>query len=194
MHTLIGIDIQNGFVTGSLKNDLAKEALPRVTAKVQNWEGPIIFTQDTHDPILYKYSMEGKLPLHCCPSADEHDWEIVDEVMKAAGVNTSASFTEPDEDVTKRKLVTTLQKGTFGCLSWYQSDPETMHEVLDQAESITVIGFVSEICVIANLVILRAMFPNKRIIWDSTCSAGITKEAHEAAKAIARNQMIEVIE
>jgi hypothetical protein len=38
------------------------------------------------------------------------------------------------------------------------------------------------------------MFPNKRIIWDSTCSAGITKEAHEAAKAIARNQMIEVIE
>jgi len=71
--------------------------------------------------------------------------------------------------------------------------------VLDQSVDITVIGFVSEICVIANLIILRAMYPDKRIIWDSTCSAGLPDEhgnqpGHEAAKAIARAQMIEVIE
>lgn len=188
IHTLVGIDLQEDFIRGRLANPLAEKALPRVVEKVRNHKGPKIFTQDTHDKGLYKASMEGCLPIHCCPEVDVKGWEIADEVWKAA--KESGDYIE------------TLEKDTFGNLDWDNTGNTfnpLMKRVLDQSVDITVIGFVSEICVIANLIILRAMYPDKRIIWDSTCSAGLPNEkgeqpGHEAAKAIARAQMIEVIE
>jgi nicotinamidase-related amidase len=188
MHTLIGIDIQNDFITGSLANPLAQKVMPKVVEKIKNWDGPMIFTQDTHDLRLFKNTMEGSLPLHCCVEKDTKGWEIADDAWNAA--KDSGNY------------ITTLEKDTFGCIDWDDTgchhDP-MQDKILTQAESITVIGFVSEICVIANLIILRAKFPDKKIIWDSTCSAGLPDEhgnqpGHEAAKAIARAQMIEVIE
>jgi nicotinamidase-related amidase len=188
IHTLVGIDIQNDFITGKLANPLAQKVMPKIIEKVKNHKGPKIFTQDTHYKGLYECSMEGSLPMHCCPAVDPNGWEIAKDVWEAAKASVGT--------------VETLEKESFGCLNW-ENDEKTfnpiMKRILDQSADITVIGFVSEICVIANLIILRAMFPDKRIIWDSTCSAGIPNEkgeqpGHEAAKAIARAQMIEVIE
>lgn len=188
IHTLIGVDIQKDFINGRLANPLAQKVMPKVIEKVRNHKGPKIFTQDTHRKGIYECSMEGCLPIHCCPEVDFEGWSIAEEVWNAA--KESGGYLE------------TMEKDTFGNLDWDNTgdvfNPE-MKRVLDLSVDITVIGFVSEICVIANLIILRAMFPDKRIIWDSTCSAGLpdkdgNQPGHEAAKAIARAQMIEVIE
>ena len=183
MNTLVVIDVQKDFVNGRLANPAAQDKMPDITKKIQNWDGPVIFTQDTHSLETFKYSKEGCLPLHCCPAVDDEGWDVMPEA-KAAAENKTVDF---------------IEKPTFGCLDWYESENPELERVLDQAESITVIGFVSEICVIANLIILRAMFPDKKIVWDSTCSAGLLNDkgeqpGHEAAKIIAKAQQIEVVE
>ena len=55
------------------------------------------------------------------------------------------------------------------------------------------IGFCTEICVLANAVILRAMFPDKPIKVIAKLTEGVTKEAKEHALAALRAQEIEVI-
>ena len=189
MNTLIGIDFDKDFINGRLANPLAQAVLEKAVKKIENHQGPVILTEDMHDGRYYKFSLEGQhIPEHCDVYAKDQGYEIEPNIYRAA----------------KPKLIQIVEKHTFGCLNWglEKDDPNylpEMRRVLEQAETITVIGFVSEICVIANLIILRAMFPDKRIIWDSTCSAGLPNEhgeqpGHEAAKAVARAQQIEVIE
>jgi len=189
MNTLVGIDLQEDFFTGRLANPKAQERREAIKKKIREWDGPVVLTQDNHSARLYRFSKEGCLPIHCCPDVDVKGWEIPEDIMKAVNAEKNGS-----------KLVARIQKPTFGFLNWNNApDYPYLHEAIDQAETITVIGLVSEICVIANLVILRAMYPNKRIIWDSTCSAGVPDEngntpGHEAAKIVAKAQQIEVIE
>ena len=55
------------------------------------------------------------------------------------------------------------------------------------------IGFCTDICVLANAVILRAMFPDKPIKVIAKLTEGVTKEAKEAALKVLAAQEIEVI-
>ncbi|MBQ0100650.1 MAG: isochorismatase family protein, partial [Lachnospiraceae bacterium] len=74
---LIVIDVQNDFVDGSLGSEEAQKAVPFIVSKVENFDGVVLFTRDTHSTD-YLSTQEGKyLPVvHCVE--DTHGWELIE--------------------------------------------------------------------------------------------------------------------
>ena len=165
MKTLIVIDMQNDFVTGSLGTKEAQAIVPNVKRKIQDYYDrgdQVIFTMDTHDTD-YLETQEGKmLPVEHC-ICETKGWEIVDglEVPDCIHVN----------------------KTSFGWDGWYEFN----------YEEIELIGVCTDICVISNALILKAQFPEIKITVDASCCAGVTSELHEAALKVMRSCQINVI-
>ena len=167
MYTLIVVDMQNDFITGSLGSAAAEKIVSNVVEKANREWDHIIFTQDTH---LHNYlnTFEGQnLPIKHCIFGTE-GWEICKSLKEIADRNT------------------TVQKNTFGFLDW----KDILKEKNDVIE---VCGLCTDICVVSNALILRATFPFTRIVVDSSCCAGTTPEKHEAALEVMRSCQIEVI-
>jgi nicotinamidase-related amidase len=70
---LIVVDMQNDFVDGALGSKEAEAIVDKVVKKIENFEGEIIVTFDTHQD-NYLETREGKyLPvLHCIEGTDGH--------------------------------------------------------------------------------------------------------------------------
>lgn len=171
---LIVIDMQNDFVSGSLGTPEAKAIVMNVKNKIIKYcfsnQNYIYYTQDTHYKD-YLHTLEGeKLPIkHCIHLTD--GWEIISQV-------------KPDLYYAGERLI----KETFGYTGW--------KDVLGEEEEIGHIelcGLCTDICVISNVLILRALYPNTRIYVDSLCCAGTTPEKHEAALKVMESCQIDVI-
>ncbi len=156
---LIVIDMQKDFVDGSLGTNEAVAILPRVKEKIAEAkrEGKsIIFTRDTHEE-NYLSTNEGKnLPVaHCIKGSA--GWEIYDGLYVDGAV--------------------VIDKPSFGFLGW--------REYIEDAPELEIelIGLCTDICVVSNALILKAMFPEAQISVDPTACAGVTPETHNAALA-----------
>ena len=77
---LIVVDMQKDFVDGSLGTKEAQAIVPAVKDKIENFEGDIIFTKDTHEED-YLNTQEGQnLPVvHCIRGTAGH--EIIEELQ-----------------------------------------------------------------------------------------------------------------
>ena len=60
-------------------------------------------------------------------------------------------------------------------------------------EEIEIIGLCTDICVVSNALILKALFPEIKISVDSKCCAGVTPESHAAALETMKMCQIEII-
>lgn len=49
MNVLVVIDMQHDFVDGSLGSPEAQAIVDNVRQKIASFDGPVIFTRDTHD-------------------------------------------------------------------------------------------------------------------------------------------------
>ena len=80
---LVVIDMQNDFVDGALGSSQAQLIVDNVRKKIESFDGPIIFTRDTHDRDYLEHQ-EGKLlPVpHCVKNTE--GWHIVDGLIEAA--------------------------------------------------------------------------------------------------------------
>ena len=167
MKFLIVVDMQNDFISGSLGSDMAKAIVENVVDKVKSFDGEIIFTRDTHAD-CYLDTMEGKnLPVvHCVKDTD--GWQICPELLPYA------------ENV--------IDKVTFGSVDL----PHIIAKSGD-VESIELCGLCTDICVISNAMILKASFPEVKILVDSSCCAGVTLESHNNALSAMRMTQIEII-
>ncbi len=153
------VDMQKDFVDGSLGTEEARAIVPRVLAKMKDFEGPVLFTQDTHGED-YLETQEGRnLPVRHCIRGTE-GWEIVAEVARA-------------------RQGQVIQKDTFGArdlpgvlLDMDQDDP---------IRSITLIGLCTDICVISNAMLIKAFLPEVEIRVDASCCAGVTPQSHRTA-------------
>lgn len=167
MKTLIVVDMQNDFVTGSLGTKEAQAIVPNVKRKIQDYYdrgNPIIFTRDTHDTNYLK-TQEGRiLPVEHCifPSKG---WEIIDGIEFPNCVY--------------------INKDTFGWNHWSEAGLKS--------EEFELIGVCTDICVISNALILKAQYPESKITVDASCCAGVTPELHEAALKVMRSCQINVI-
>ena len=160
------IDMQNDFIDGSLGTKEAEAIVPRVQKKLLTTDSVIMFTQDTHGQD-YMDSQEGKnLPIKHCIKP-EKGWEICDALKPY--VKESNVFEKP----------------TFGCTKLIQ--------VVEPYESITLVGLCTDICIISNALLLKAFYPEKMIIVDSKCCAGVTPESHENALKAMRSCQIKII-
>ena len=171
---LIVVDMQNDFIDGVLGNSHNKEVvLPNVIEKVRqaNENGDyVFFTCDTHFQRDYHESIEGKrLPMHC--EFNTHGWQINEELAKV--VNSSPLL---------------VWKPTFGKMNW----AEYIDHLVDDDTEIELCGLCTDICVVSNALILRAMYPKNKISVNASCCGGTTVENHNSALAVMRSCMIDV--
>ena len=166
MKILIVVDMQNDFISGSLGSAQARAIVPAVAQKVKGFEGRVIFTRDTHTQD-YLMSQEGrKLPVeHCIENTS--GWEICDELLPY--VNE------------------VINKGTFGSVDLPQL---LKNESIDE---ITLCGLCTDICVISNAMLLKAHFPELKLIVDASCCAGVTNESHKTALDAMKAVHIEIV-
>lgn len=165
---LIVIDMQADFINKALGTKEAVAIVPIVKTLVEAYKqknNPIIFTRDTHFE-NYMTTLEGKkLPVpHCIKNTE--GWEI-----------------NPILDTTD---CTIIDKITFGYTNW--------KDYLSENDTITIVGLCTDICVISNALIIRALYPNAtiRIVTDAT--AGVTEDTKAAALAVAGCCQIDLIE
>ena len=156
---LLVIDMQNDFIDGALGTKEAVAIVPAVNAKIENFDGPVLFTRDTHET-CYMETQEGhNLPVpHCIRGTD--GWQIRPEL-------DALRTTEP------------IDKPTFG--SKELGTILTEMNAKEEIGSITLIGLCTDICVISNAMLVKAFLPEVPIIVDSSCCAGVTPESHENA-------------
>ena len=167
---LIVVDMQNDFIDGSLGTKEAQAIIPNAVKKIRKFDGEVIATMDTHGPD-YLTTQEGrKLPVeHCLRGTD--GWQLHPEV--AALVPADHIYEKP----------------TFGSLRL----TEDLARIPD-LEEIELIGLCTDICVVSNALLLKAMMPEVRIRVAASCCAGVSPAKHKAALETMRSCQVEVIE
>lgn len=169
---LIVIDYQNDLVIGPLGFDRAKGLEAPILRKLEQfWNGGemIVFTKDVHDADPYRPSDAdtGIRPIHC---VDETGSAIYGEVAK---------YCHEGNTVVKR---------CFGsedlCARFY------FYEGLESFELVGISGSTS---VLSNAVLLKANYPDIRVVVDAECVASPDDSMNEKALDIMENLRIEVI-
>ncbi len=170
---LIVVDMQKDFVDGALGSAEAVAIVPAVVKKIENFDGEIFATLDTHNGD-YMDTREGRfLPVpHCVKGTP--GWELNEKVL----------------DALQKKGYTAVEKPTFGSVD--------LPAILERAAggepfSIELIGLCTDICVVSNALLLKAHFPEADVFADSACCAGVTPEKHAAALETMRSCQIRVL-
>lgn len=175
--TLIVVDMQKDFIDGALGTAEAVAIVPRVKKKIEEYKArgdEIIFTRDTHTED-YLNTNEGKhLPIaHCIIGTD--GWRIPNEL-----------------DIPECEHI---DKSAFGWNLWnyYITKSGKVIPRDKMFREVEVVGLCTDICVVSNALILKAMYPEAEITVDSSCCAGVTPEAHKAALTTMKSCQINVV-
>lgn len=179
MNILCVIDAQNDFVSGVLGNEQAQKTVEKIVENIDFLKPDVIITtQDTHFKLSYKNTIEGKtIPLHCVYSSEGYD--IVSEIR-----DTIAKQNTWHENV---------EKDSFGTERLVERIEFILDETMESLDTIILMGYCTDTCVISNALLLKTAFPNVPIAVIENCCAGSTPEAHEAAITIMKNCQIEII-
>ncbi len=165
---LIVVDYQNDFVNGSLGFEDAKKldhGISELMIKyAKDEDGEIFCTFDTHGT-NYLETQEGKkLPVEHCIKGT-WGWELYGEVAEA--------------EVMYPMKCTRIDKPTFG--SYELANRLSRLNKLEGVESITLVGVVTNMCVISNAVIAKAACPEAEIIIKKDLVDSFDKELHQKA-------------
>ena len=179
---LIIVDMQHDFVDGSLGSPEAQAIVPKIEEKIRNGNySGVLCTLDTHTSD-YLSSPEGKkLPVEHCIKGTK-GWELA--------INIDGYYS-------------TVEKNTFGLCNINGA----INGLIDEIEirkglsediyysdlEFEICGLCTDICVVSNALILKAYFPNNKIVCDASCCAGTTPEAHKAALTVMKSCQIDVI-
>lgn len=177
------IDVQNDFIDGALRNEEAIKVIPKMEEYLnENLSNAfIICTFDTHDE-NYMNTQEGHyLPIpHCIKNTEGHQLNsrIADVVKKYYKEGRAGH---------------PIRKGTFGAnpKDW-QDAIESLKAWNDFNGEIEFIGFCTDICVVSNALMVKALYPELKISVLKDLCAGVTEEKHNAALAVMQSCQIEV--
>ena len=163
---LVVIDMQNDFIDGSLGSTDAKETVKTVIREILSNEYDYIALTRDHHQTNYLDTLEGKnLPVeHCIENTFGYEInnEIMDAVKKA------------------NKEYKIFDKKSFGSYSLVFE----LESFKEEIEDITIVGLCSDICVVSNALMLRAMLNNTPIYYVEDATAGVTMKRKEAALEI----------
>ncbi len=163
---LVVVDMQRDFVTGALSTAEAQAIVPRVKALAEAAEN-VVYTADTHGE-NYMETREGRhLPVKHCIKGTE-GWEILPEVYRAGAP--------------------VFEKPAFGSLSLAE------YIRAEGYDDITFCGVCTDICVVSNVLLVKAMLPEAEVRVISSACAGVTPQLHEAALATMKSCQVTVEE
>lgn len=197
MKAIVFVDVQNDFVKngklafGYPEKDNVPDVIEFAKACVADPNCKIYATRDTHEATKFIYHFEGdkriddpesgylatlegkKLPVEHCIEG-EAGWQIIDQLM----------------DVLAGKC-TFVNKPTFGSYDLVELVKEDFEN--DALDEIVLCGYDMSICVLANAVLLRAAFPNVKIVVKAALCGDVDKTAFDAAVKVLQMQQVEVI-
>ncbi len=170
---LVVVDMQNDFVDGALGTKEAVGIVDNVVSKIKDFDGKIIATLDTHQHNYLETSEGKKLPVpHCIRMTN--GWLLNEKVLNA--------LSEKDYKIVEKK--------TFGSTKLVN---EIRRIKGNEEIEIEFVGLCTDICVVSNALLLKAYFPQVKMIVDANCCAGVTPESHKAALTTMKMCQIDVI-
>ena len=163
---LIVVDYQNDFVCGSLGFPKAAALEEGICAKIAQYreQGGDIIFTLDTHQENYLDTPEGRKLPVKHCIYGTKGWEIADG-LEVPGC-------------------TYIDKPTFGWIHWNEM----------RFEEIELVGLCTDICVVSNALLLKAMFPDVEITVDADCCAGVTPQTHRAALKTMKMCQIQVVE
>lgn len=167
---LIVVDYQNDFVDGSLAFEGAKEIESYLVSLITDYRAngeDVIFTMDTHED-NYLDTEEGKtikVP-HCIRGTHGH--QLYGRVAKLSGGSL----------IFEKRAFPSSQ------LCFYLRG--------SQYQEVTLVGVVTNICVLANAIMVKAALPFAHIIIDAKGCASNNKDLEKKAYELCKDLLIEV--
>ena len=162
MDVLVVIDMQNDFISGSLKGKDTEKLLDKVVEKVNEFNGEIIYTLDTHYEDYLKTKEGENLPIeHCIKGTWGH--EIADKLKETKSFDKSKKF----------------EKNTFASIELGEYLKNLDEK--DGIDSIYFLGLVADICVVSNILLVKGFLPEKNIYLYKDLTEGLTDEKKKSA-------------
>ena len=163
--TLIVVDMQKDFIDGALGTKEAVAIVENVKRKIAEYQqnGDEIIFTRDTHQADYLSTNEGKY------LPVEHCIEGTDGWKIQEGLEIPGAIY--------------LDKPTFGYLNWADYN----------LEEVEIIGLCTDICVVSNALIIKAVYPEIKVVVDARCCAGVTPESHEAALTTMKMCQVEVI-
>lgn len=163
--TLIVVDMQNDFIDMALGTAEAVAIVPKVRQKIQTYvqNGDEVIFTRDTHEENYLDTPEGKKLPVKHCIRWTKGWEIADGLY-----------------VQGCKII---NKPNFGWPHWDRED----------LQCVEIIGLCTDICVVSNALIIKAMFPDAQVQVDAACCAGVTPQSHEAALATMKMCQIDII-
>lgn len=160
---LVVIDYQNDFVNGALgfkKAEQLEEGIYNKVKEYLNAGDNVVFTYDTHTK-EYLNTREGKnLPVSHC-------------IINTKGHNLYGKLQEFKDN----KNIIHINKYSFGI------SPKDMINIVEKLgediEYIEIVGVVTNICVVSNVVIFQSQYINAEISVDASLCASFDESLHE---------------
>ena len=171
MKILVVVDMQNDFIDGALGSADAVSIVPAVAKRVEEFDGEVVYTRDTHFEDYLKTQEGKKLPIvHCVK--DTFGWQISDKIPQ----KENARF---------------FDKETFGSLELVKYlGAENEKEKISEIE---LVGLCTDICVISNAFLIKAALPECEITVNGDLCRGVTPESHENALSAMAACQIKII-
>ena len=166
---LVVVDMQNDFIDGALGTPEAAAVLGKVRARIERArrEGEtVVFTRDTHTANYLKTNEGKRLPVpHCIEGSFGH--ALAD------------GLAEEGERIFDKPTFASLALGDFAAA--------------ENFASVELIGVCTDICVLSNALLLKALCPEADVTVRADCCAGVTPERHETALDAMRACQIDIL-
>ena len=173
---LVVVDMQNDFIIGSLGSEEAKKIVDASLEKIiayKQAQDEVIYTRDTHMKD-YLHTREGShLPVEHCLKGT-WGWKLHEAIEQTREAHTKV-----------------FDKLTFGSIEL--GEYINNFYKLDKDLEIEFIGLCTDICVISNVLLVKAFCPEAKISVDANCCAGVTVESHNNALNAMKMCQIEII-
>ena len=166
MKTLIVVDMQNDFIDGALGTNEAVAIVDNVRKKIEEY-------QRNGEEIIFTRDTHTEDYLN---TNEGRNLPVVHCVKGTKGWQIAEGLEVPGCRI--------IDKPTFGYINWNEFD----------FEEIEIVGLCTDICVVSNALILKAIFPEIEISVDAACCAGVTPETHKAALETMKMCQIKVVE
>ena len=160
MDVLLVIDLQNDFVDGALGNKGNDKIVKPIENLVENFDGEVIFTRDTHDE-NYLESLEGShLPVkHCIKNSK--GWQI-------------------RIDTKNHKIIDKPSFGSYELVEYLKKLNEK-----EKIENIYMVGICTDICVLSNAILIKNALLNTEVtVIEDLCKATNEKNHKIALEAM----------
>ncbi len=169
MDVLLVIDLQNDFVDGALGNKGNDKIVKPIKNLVENFDGEVIFTRDTHDE-NYLESLEGShLPVkHCIKNSK--GWQI-------------------KIDTKNHKIIDKPSFGSYELVEYLKKLNEK-----EKIENIYMVGICTDICVLSNAILIKNALLNTEVtVIEDLCKATNEKN-HKIALEAMKSCQVNIID